>query len=107
MGSYTPKNAPVAYPIALHSMKNSGMLFVYPSERPLSFWMKNTQIPLSIAFLDAGGRIINIETMIPFQTMIRYRSQTDRHFTPLKSTRDGFNPMESVLETGSPSVLRV
>jgi hypothetical protein len=36
--------------------------------------MKDTQIPLSIAFLDAGGRIINIETMAPFQTMIKYRS---------------------------------
>jgi uncharacterized protein len=33
--------------------ENKGMLFVYPEERKLSFWMKNTLIPLSIAFIDS------------------------------------------------------
>ncbi len=33
--------------------ENSGMLFVYPSERPLTFTMRNTLIPLSIAFISA------------------------------------------------------
>ena len=45
---------------------DAGMLFVYPSEQPLSFWMENTQIPLSIAFIAADGRIVNIEDMTPF-----------------------------------------
>ena len=45
---------------------NAGMLFVFPSPRPLSFWMRNTFVPLSIAFLDGGGRILNIEAMAPF-----------------------------------------
>jgi len=31
----------------------------------LSFWMKNTYIPLSIAFIDSEGRILNIEDMAP------------------------------------------
>jgi uncharacterized membrane protein (UPF0127 family) len=42
-----------------------GMLFVHDVSRPLSFWMRNTFIPLSIAFIDANGRIINIEDMAP------------------------------------------
>jgi uncharacterized membrane protein (UPF0127 family) len=54
--------------------ENKGMLFVYKSTRPLSFWMKDTHVLLSIAFLDKDGRIINIETMTPNQTQIKYRS---------------------------------
>ena len=42
-----------------------GMLFVFERPQPLAFWMKNTFIPLSIAFIDAEGRIINIEDMRP------------------------------------------
>ena len=42
-----------------------GMLFVYPNERPRSFWMKNTPLPLLIAFLDTHGRIVRIADMAP------------------------------------------
>lgn len=52
-----------------------GMLFVYPNSRPLSFWMKETHIPLSIAFLDGSGIVINIENMVPDQINARYRSR--------------------------------
>jgi uncharacterized membrane protein (UPF0127 family) len=45
--------------------ENRGMLFVYPEERELSFWMKNTLIPLSIAFIDSERRIIVIQDMRP------------------------------------------
>ena len=45
--------------------ENRGMLFVYPEERALSFWMKNTLIPLSIAFIDSQRRIIDIQDMKP------------------------------------------
>ena len=43
-----------------------GMLFVYPNEQPLGFWMKNTRIPLSIAFADRHGTIVRIADMTPF-----------------------------------------
>ena len=44
---------------------NAGMLFMFPDSGPRSFWMKNTYIPLSIAYLNESGRILNIECMTP------------------------------------------
>ena len=46
--------------------KNEGMLFVYEREEILSFWMKNTRIPLSIAFIAKSGKIVDIQDMEPF-----------------------------------------
>ncbi len=45
---------------------DEGMLFEHPSERGLSFWMKNTKIPLSIAFIDSKGIVQEIRDMEPF-----------------------------------------
>lgn len=45
--------------------KDQGMLFCYPKEDILSFWMKNTKIPLSIAFIDKNKEIIQIEDLQP------------------------------------------
>jgi uncharacterized membrane protein (UPF0127 family) len=42
-----------------------GMLFVFDRPQSMAFWMKNTYIPLSIAFVDAHGVILNIEDMQP------------------------------------------
>jgi len=42
-----------------------GMLFVFPEAAVQCFWMKNTLIPLSIAFIDDGGRIVQISDMQP------------------------------------------
>lgn len=44
---------------------DEGMLFVYPEQRTLSFWMRNTRIPLSIAFIDRRGVIVDIQQMDP------------------------------------------
>lgn len=46
--------------------KDDGMLFVYDREEALAFWMKNTPIPLSIAFIDKKGKIVDIQDMEPF-----------------------------------------
>ena len=42
-----------------------GMLFVFAQSEPLGFWMKNTFVPLSIAYLDSKGVIVNIVDMKP------------------------------------------
>ncbi len=43
--------------------ENEGMLFVFPSEEYRSFWMKNTFVNLSIAYIDKSKKIINILDM--------------------------------------------
>ncbi len=57
---------------------NHGMLFVYRQPQYMSFWMKNTKIPLSIAFIREDGIIGNIEDMEPhtgpFDPVKNYRS---------------------------------
>jgi len=45
--------------------KNRGMLFVFPGEEERSFWMRDTTIPLSIAYIDSRGRITDILDMKP------------------------------------------
>jgi uncharacterized membrane protein (UPF0127 family) len=45
---------------------DSGMLFVFGSPQQASFWMRNTSIPLSIAYLDTEGRILEIHDMFPY-----------------------------------------
>ena len=45
--------------------EDRGMLFVFDSEATLSFWMRNTLIPLSVAYIDSEGRIVDIQKMEP------------------------------------------
>lgn len=54
--------------------QNEGMVFRFPAPRQVCMWMKNTLIPLSVAFIGADGRIINIEDMRP-QTTDEHCSQ--------------------------------
>ena len=48
-----------------HLGKDDGMLFIFETEDYHGFWMKNTFIPLSIAFIDKKGRIVKITDMKP------------------------------------------
>jgi uncharacterized membrane protein (UPF0127 family) len=44
---------------------NHGMIFLYRDKSKLCMWMRNTLIPLSVAFIDDDGGIVNIEDMQP------------------------------------------
>ena len=45
--------------------QNAGMLFIFDEQAPHCMWMKNTFVPLSVAFVDEGGVILNIADMQP------------------------------------------
>ncbi|MCG6117073.1 MAG: DUF192 domain-containing protein [Aquimonas sp.] len=45
--------------------KDQGMLFVFPRQEPLAFWMKNTLIPLDILYFDADRRLVSVAREVP------------------------------------------
>jgi len=48
--------------------ENEGMLFVFPYPHQTGFWMKNTTVPLSIAYIDPASRVIEIHDLQPGNT---------------------------------------
>jgi len=57
--------------------ENAGMLFPYRQPQQLSFWMKNTRIPLEIGFFDSAGVLRERYRMFPFDTTST-RSRNDQ-----------------------------
>jgi uncharacterized protein len=45
--------------------EGTGMVFLYPTDVAEAFWMKNTLVPLSIAFVAADGRVVSVAEMTP------------------------------------------
>jgi|SRR5215218_308186 uncharacterized membrane protein (UPF0127 family) len=45
--------------------EGTGMVFLYPEDVAEAFWMKNTLVPLSIAFVAADGRVVSVAEMTP------------------------------------------
>jgi uncharacterized membrane protein (UPF0127 family) len=45
--------------------EGTGMVFLYPADVAESYWMKNTFVPLSIAFVAADGRVVSVSEMTP------------------------------------------
>lgn len=46
--------------------EGEGMLFVYPEEEILTFWMKNVEVPLDILFFDSEMKLVSHQTMFPY-----------------------------------------
>jgi len=61
----TPEQRTIGLMYRFSLPADRGMLFVFPAPAQQGFWMRNTYIPLSIAYLDAEGRILNVEDMAP------------------------------------------
>ncbi|MBU0634065.1 MAG: DUF192 domain-containing protein [Candidatus Omnitrophica bacterium] len=61
----TPKERAIGLQGRKTLAENQGMLFVFEREEYPRFWMKNTYVALSIAFLDAGKMIVDIQDMEP------------------------------------------
>lgn len=51
---------------------DEGMLFVFPYDAATPFYMRNTYVPLSIAFITSGGVIMNIEEMKPLREELHF-----------------------------------
>lgn len=74
---------------------DSGMLFIFESERPLSFWMKNTFIPLSIGFFSADKKLLEVLEMEPVGSVMqldipRYQSSKPAQYA-LEMTKGWFS----------------
>jgi len=61
----TPRSREIGLMMRERLGPNEGMLFVFEQPRAYCFWMRNTLLALSIAFIDDDGRIVNIEDMAP------------------------------------------
>lgn len=59
--------------------KNQGMIFVFERPQQLSFWMKNTLIPLSIGFFDKDRKLLNIEQMHPPKSVMVQDNELERY----------------------------
>jgi uncharacterized membrane protein (UPF0127 family) len=61
----TPRQQQMGLMFRERMAPNAGMLFVYEQPQPHCFWMRNTVLPLTIAFIDDQGRIVNLHDMQP------------------------------------------
>lgn len=79
---------------------SSGMLFVFEKDSRLSFWMKDTSIPLSIAFISTDGTIKEICDMVPYSLepvrssmSVRYALEVNRGYF----SENGIKPGDTVI----------
>lgn len=59
--------------------EGKGMLFVFEKDQRMAFWMKNTSIPLSLAYLGSDGTIFQILDLVPFSEDPRLSERSIRY----------------------------
>jgi uncharacterized protein len=76
--------------------QNEGMVFVFEAPASVCMWMKNTLLPLSVAFIDQEGKIVNIEDMKPSTTdshcakrLVRYALEMNQGWFKQKNIKPG------------------
>jgi uncharacterized membrane protein (UPF0127 family) len=76
--------------------QNAGMLFIFDEQAPHCMWMKNTLIPLSVAFIDDNGAIVNIADMEPHSEAshcatrpVRYALEMNRGWFAARGVKPG------------------
>jgi uncharacterized membrane protein (UPF0127 family) len=81
----TPQSRMIGLMMREHLAPNHGMVFVFEDKSQHCFWMRNTLIPLSIAFIDDDGTVVSIADMAPKseastcpQRPVRYALEMDQ-----------------------------
>lgn len=76
---------------------HEAMLFVFEAASPQCFWMKNTLVPLSIAFIEDDGRIVNLADMQPLtenshcsDKPVRYVLEVNQGWFAKRGIQSGF-----------------
>jgi uncharacterized membrane protein (UPF0127 family) len=64
--------------------QDTGMLFIYSEEQRMSFWMKNTFIPLSIGFFDKNQILVDVQEMEPVKSEMQSRIPSYQSLKPAK-----------------------
>ena len=65
--------------------KNSGMLFIFPDVAYHAMWMRNTPLPLAVAYMDASGKIVSIHEMQPLTETSHQASGPARYALEMNS----------------------
>jgi uncharacterized protein len=79
--------------------ENHGMLFLFPEDVRIGFWMKNTPLPLTIAYISSTGEVLELKDGQPFDETILTPARPYRHTLEVNQgwfERNGFGVGDQV-----------